>query len=326
MTGIVHPDAPCEDRIEYSLLNLCAIMLCAWWTGVTGCVAGSLLSSHDWPSGIFVCALSLLGVAGLLYSAFGKSVLRLSQEGGIYSAGLWKLRRQVKFVISRETDAYVDEYPNPELINQGVPIREIAVMSGKVRECGFARSLPKDVQEFFCRCIARRAAGVPLKDMDSGRRVSGIGHPVALTVILVAVAACFVYAFSAQEHLFVEDGMLVIEETEWYGHESSVSKIPFKDITYINLKSHGRGSWHLDILGKDRRIIRRLHNYGREVSGYQIGLMQAIKCRPGTPFDRSRYTHLFFIALGFFLLIPAAFACGGFETAPKIGRAPPAIF
>ena len=92
-------------------------------------------------------------------------------------------------------------------------------MSGIVRECGFARSLPKDVQEFFCRCIARRAAGVPLKDMDSGRQVNKIAHPVALTVILVAVAACFVYAFSAKERLFVEDGMLAIEETEWYGRK-----------------------------------------------------------------------------------------------------------
>ena len=321
VTGVVRPDALCEDLIVYSHRNFAAILLFMWWGGIWGFGAVSLLSRCDWLFGVLACVVCLLSIAWLVFVVFGRTTLRLSQSGGVYVVKLWGLRKQVRFGISRETDARVDEYQNPGLmINRGCTIREIAVMSGKVCEASFARSLPRDVQEFFCKCIARRAAGVPLKDMYGGLAWSRVAHPVALGVILVAIAACFAYAFSAREHLNASDGVLTIEETKWWGREAVVSKIPFKDISYIDFIGRGRNSCELDVLGKDRRVIRRLCGYGREASSYQTGLMQAIRCSPGVPFDRSRFTNLFFFGLGLFLLLPAAFACGGFEIESKADK------
>lgn len=320
-TGIAHPDVPCEDRIVYSRRNMAMIMLCLFWSGVSGCGAASLLYYHDWLPGFIVCGLCALGLTGLVFEVFGKNTLRLFRSGGIYTAGVFGVRRQARFDVSGDTDAYVDEYPNQGLINQGQQIREVAVAAGKWTEVRFARWLPRDVQEFFCRCIARHVAGVPLKDMDGGRFGSRVGHPFAFAVILAAAAACFAYAFSGRERIVVDGGTLTIEESKWWGCETAVSRIPVKDITYIDFRSCGRSSWDLYILGKDRRLIRRLEGYGRDVSRYQIGLMEAIRCQAGTKFDKSRFTNMFFLALGFFLLLPAAFACGGFEIAAATGNA-----
>ena len=316
VVGICRPDSFCEDRIVYCRRNVTVIMLCLWFSSITGWGAVSSLSHHDWLWGIFLCGLCVLGLAGLVFDLFGRNTLRLLPSEGIYTVGIWGVCKQVKFGIQRDTDARIDEYPNPGLINRGMIVREIVVETGKLSKTRFARSLPRDVQEFFCKCIARRAAGVPLTDMDGGCLGSGIKHPVAFALILAAVALSFAFAFSSKERIVVEDGKLTIEETKWWGRESTISSIPVRDISYVDLK-WGRT---IEILGNDRRVIRRLQGYGREVSGYQIGLMEAIKSRPGTVFDRSRYTNADFVGVGMFLFIFAAFACGGFDVVPKADK------
>jgi hypothetical protein len=67
-------------------------------------------------------------------------------------------------------------------------------------------------------------------------------------------------------------------------------------------------------------VLKRLTGYGREVSGYQIGLMEAIRCRPGTAFEKERLPNLSTVFVGIFLLMPMALACSGLEIARPVQK------
>ena len=95
--------------------------------------------------------------------------------------------------------------------------------------------------------------------------------------------------------------------------------MPTKDITYVKLLM-GRDKHALEIQGAGGKVLKRLSGYGREVSGYQIGLMGAIRSRHGATFDRERLPNVSTIMLGVFLLMPMAIACSGLEIARPIQK------
>jgi hypothetical protein len=141
-------------------------------------------------------------------------------------------------------------------------------------------------------------------------------------VLSIAVLWCFAYAFSESERIVVSDGKLVIVESQWWGRKIERTEIPAKDITYVKLVMGGgkRASYELEIQGADNHVLKRLAGYGREVGGYQIGLMEAIRCRPGATFDRERLPNLSIVLLGIFLLMPMALACSGLEIARTVQK------
>ena len=138
----------------------------------------------------------------------------------------------------------------------------------------------------------------------------------------MAVLWCLAYAFSASERIVVSDGKLVIVESQWWGRKVERAEIPTKEITYVELvMGGGRNDSHkLEIQGAGGRVLKRLSGYGREVSGYQIGLMEAIRCCPGATFERERLPNLSFVVIGVFLLMPLAMACSGLEIAPVVQK------
>lgn len=311
-----------SDLVVCPVRNLAMILLCLWLCGISGCGMVSCVMHGDWIWAILVAPFFLSGVAGLVFELFGKRVLRLFAEHGCYTVGLWRFRRETEFALTSETYAFVDEHPETGLINQGTPVREICVESKNRSNAVFGRYLSAPVQEYLCACIARRAAGFSLNKVDGGRRGLGIKHPVAFGVLLMAVLLCFAYAFSESERIVVSGGKLVITESRWWGRKVERTEIPVKDITYVELVM-GRGkhaSHELEIQGAGKQVLKRLYGYGREVSGYQIGLMEAVRRRPGATFDRERLPNLSTVMLGIFLLMPMAFACSGLEIARPVQK------
>ena len=315
-----------SDLVICPKRNLAMILLCLWLGGISGCCMASCVMHGDWIWAILVTPFFLFGVAGLLFELFGTRVLRLFADHGCYVVGLWCFRRNVEFAFTSETYAFVDEHPEAGLINHGTPVREICVESKDRSNTVFGRYLPAPVQEYLCACIARRAAGFSLNRVDGGRRGLEIKHPVAFGVLLIAVLCCFAYAFSESERIAVSGGKLVIIESQWWGRKVERTEIPIKDITYVELVMGGGGrtsnkhSHKLEIQGSGGRVLKRLTGYGREVSGYQIGLMGAIRSRHGATFDRERLPNLSTIMLGVFLLMPMAIACSGLEIARPIQK------
>lgn len=315
-----------SDLVVYPRRNLAMILLYLWLGGISGCGMVSCVMHGDWIWAILVAPFFLSGVAGLVFELFGKHALHLFAEYGCYTVGLWRFQRNVEFALTSETYAFVDEHPETGLINQGMPVREICVETKGRSNTVFGRYLPAPVQEYFCVCIARRAAGFPLNKVDGGRRGLGIKHPIAFGVLSIAVLWCFAYAFSESERIVVSDGKLVIVESQWWGRKVERAEIPIKDITYVELVMGGGGrtsnkhSHKLEIQGSGGRVLKRLTGYGREVSGYQIGLMEAIRCRPGTAFERERLPNLSTVFVGIFLLMPMALACSGLEIARPVQK------
>ena len=308
-----------SDLVICPKRNLAMILLCLWLGGISGCCMASCVMHGDWIWAILVTPFFLFGVAGLLFELFGTRVLRLFADHGCYVVGLWCFRRNVEFALTSETYAFVDEHPETGLINHGTPVREICVESKGRSNTVFGRYLPAPVQEYLCACIARRAAGFSLDRVDGGRRGLEIKHPVAFGVLLIAVLCCVAYAFSESERIVVSDGKLVIIESHWWGRKIERTEMPIKDITYVKLLM-GRDKHALEIQGAGGKALKRLSGYGREVSGYQIGLMGAIRSRHGATFDRERLPNLSAIMLGVFLLMPMAIACSGLEIARPIQK------
>ena len=303
-----------SDLVVCPRCNLSTILLCLWLGGISGCGMASCVAHGDWIWAILVAPFFLCGIAGLVFELFGTRVLRLFADHGCYTVGLWCFRRNVEFALTSETYAFVDEHPKSGLINKGVPVREICVETNDRSNAVFGRYLPAPVQEYLCACIARRAAGLSLNMVDGVWSGLGIQHPVAFGVLLMAVLCCFAYAFSESERIVVSDGKLVIIESQLWGRKVERAEIPTKDITYVKLVM-GRDKHALEIQGAAGKVLKRLSGYGREVSGYQIGLMEAIRCRPGATFDRERLPNLSIIFVGIFLLMPMALACSGLEIA-----------
>ena len=306
-----------SDLVICPKRNLAMILLCLWLGGISGCCMASCVMHGDWIWAILVTPFFLFGVAGLLFELFGTRVLRLFADHGCYVVGLWCFRRNAEFALTSETYAFVDEHPETGLINHGTPVREICVESKGRSNTVFGRYLPAPVQEYLCACIARRAAGFSLNRVDGGRRGLEIKHPVAFGVLLIAVLCCFAYAFSESERIVVSGGKLVIIESQWWGRKVERTEMPTKDITYVKLLM-GRDKYALEIQGAGGKVLKRLSGYGREVSGYQIGLMGAIRSRHGATFDRERLPNLSTIMLGVFLLMPMAIACSGLEIARPV--------
>ena len=307
-----------SDLVVCPRRNLAMVLLCLWLGGISGCGMVSCMMHGDWMLAVLVAPFFMLGISGLVFELFGKRVLRLFADHGCYTIGLWRFQRNVEFALTSETYAFVDEHPETGLINQGTLVREICVETKGRSNAVFGRCLSAPVQEYLCACIARRAAGFSLNKVDGGRRGLGIKHPIAFVVLLMAMLWCFVYASSASERIVVSDGKLVIIESQWWGRKVERTEIPTKDITYVKLVMRGgkASSYKLEIQGVGGRVLKRLSGYGREVSGYQIGLMEAIRCRPGTTFERERLPNLSIVFLGMSLLLPMALACSGLEIAP----------
>ena len=325
--AVVERGGAWSDLVLCPRRNLAMMLLCLWLGGITGYSIASCATHGDWAWAVLIAPFFMLGIFGLVFEIFGKRVLHLYAERGCYTVGLWRFQRNVEFALTSETYAFVDEHPETGLINQGMPVREICVETKGRSNTVFGRYLPSPVQEFFCACIARRAAGFPLGKVDGGRRGLGIKHPIAFGVLSIAVLWCFAYAFSESERIVVSDGKLVIVESQWWGRKVERTEIPIKDITYVELVMGGGGrtsnkhSHKLEIQGSGGRVLKRLTGYGREVSGYQIGLMEAIRCRPGTAFERERLPNLSTVFVGIFLLMPMALACSGLELAPTTRKA-----
>ena len=302
--GVVTPDGPVEDRVIYlhRSLPLLAFLLC--FAGMSGYGAYENARCGDWGYAFLAAIPAALGAAGLMCEAFGRTILRLSAQGGEYESGLGPFARRASFRLSSETSAFVEERTRTELVGHGETVREVVVENARGSVVRFGSFLMQDVQDYFCACIARRAAGYPLQSRAGARRLC-LAHPLAFAICMLALVASVAFAFSSHERIRVTDGTLVIEQSQWWGRRVERTEIPASDITYVDFK--GIKPHDLLILGANGRVLKRLTGYDRGVSGYQIGLMKSLKCRPGKPFDASRFPNKFFAFVGFLLLIPLSF-------------------
>ncbi len=318
--AVVESGGPWSDLLEYPRRNLSMMLLCLWVAGCAGYGLARCVTHEEWLWAFLVALFLLLGGVGFAFELFGKHVLQLFAERGRYIVGFWRFRRMTEFALTSETCAFVQDHPATGHANKGQTVWEICVETKGKPGAVFGRGLPRHVQEFFCTCITRRAVGLSLDNADGGRRGVEIRHPIAFGVLSLVMIVSFAYAFSAHERVAVSDGKLVITESRWWGRKILKTEIPAKDITYVKLvmptvssKPHDH---KLEILGEGDRVMKRLSGYGREVSGYQMGLMRAIRFRSVATFDRGRFPNLSFVLLGIFLLLPMALACGGPEPAP----------
>ncbi|MBQ3314905.1 MAG: hypothetical protein IJG70_02980, partial [Kiritimatiellae bacterium] len=74
---------------------------------------------------------------------------------------------------------------------------EIVVENAHGSVVRFGPFLMQHVQDYFCACIARRAAGYPLQSRAGARRLC-LAHPLAFAVCLLALVASVAFAFSSQ--------------------------------------------------------------------------------------------------------------------------------
>lgn len=302
--GVVTSDGLWEDRIVYlhRSLPLLTFLLC--FAGMFGYGVYVNARSGDWGHAILAAIPTVLATAGLMCEAFGRTVLRLAAQGGEYESGLGPFARHASFRLSAETSAFAEERTRTELVGHGETVREVVVENPRGSVVRFGSFLMHDVQDYFCACIARRAAGYPLQSRAGARRLC-LAHPLAFAVCVLALVASVAFAFSSHERIRVADGTLVIEQSQWWGRRVERTEIPASDITYVDFK--GIKTHDLLILGANGRVLKRLSGYGRGVSGFRIGLMKSLKCRPGTPFDASRFPNKVFAYVGFMLLIPLSF-------------------
>ena len=302
--GVATSDGLWEDRVIYPhrSLPLLAVLLC--FAGMFGYAAYVKARCGDWGYAFLAVIPAALATVGLMYEAFGRTILRLSAQGGEFESGFGPFARRATFRLSAETSAFVEERTRTELVGHGGTVREVVVENPRGSVVRFGASLMYDVQDYFCACIARRAAGYPLQSRAGARRLC-LAHPLAFAVCTLALVASVAFAFSSHERIRVADGTLVIEQSQWWGCRVERTEIPASNITYVDFK--GFKTHDLRILGANGRVLKRLSGYGRGVSEYQIGLMESLKCRPGTPFDASRFPNKFFAFVGFLLLIPLSF-------------------
>ena len=302
--GVATPDGPGEDRVIYPhrSLPLLAFLLC--FAGMFGYGAYVNARCGDWGHAFLAAIPAALAAAGLMYEAFGRTILRLSAQSGEFESGFGPFARRASFCLSSETSAFAEERTRTELVGHGETVREVVVENARGSVVRFGSFLMHDVQDYFCACIARRAAGYPLQSRAGARRLC-LAHPLAFAVCLLALVASVAFAFSSHERIRVADGTLIIEQSQWWGCHVERTEIPASDITYVDFK--GIKTHDLLILGANGRVLKRLTGYGRGVSGYQIGLMESLKCHPGMPFDASRFPNKFFAFVGFLLLIPLSF-------------------
>ncbi len=300
---------PRADLVVYPRRKPAMILFCAWLAGFFGTSAVFAVAPEDFLVSLPLAMLSLLGVAGLVFEIFGKNELLLFADRGVYVARLWRFCAIKKeFSISPETFAFVYEH----LSGPGNTVHEVCVETKCAGSVVFGRFLPRSVQRFFSACIARRAAGLALDEARGRRKGLGIRHPVVVAALFAVAMYCCAYAFSKWERILVADGNLVITQTRWWGREVEKTEIPTKDITYVQLRLgsvRGGRNNRLEIQGIGGRVLKELTGFGRDVSGYQIGLMQSLKCRSGTPFDRERYPNFGLLGIGIFLLLPMAMVC-----------------
>lgn len=302
--GVVTSDGLWEDRIVYlhRSLPLLAFLLC--FSGMFGYGVYVNTRNGDWGHAFLAAIPAALAAAGLMYEAFVRTILRLSAQSGEFVSGFGPFARRASFCLSSETSAFAEERTRTELVGHGETVREIVVENAHGSAVRFGSFLMHDVQDYFCACIARRAAGYPLQSRAGARRLC-LAHPLAFAICMLALVSSVAFAFSSHERIRVADGTLIIEQSQWWGRHVERTEILASDITYVDFK--GFKTHDLLILGANGRVLKRLSGYGRGVSGYQIGLMESLKCRPGTPFDASRFPNKFFAFVGFLLLIPLSF-------------------
>lgn len=302
--GVVTSDGLWEDRIVYPHRSLPLLTFLLCFSGMFGYGVYVNTRSGDWGYAFLSAIPAVLAAVGLMYEAFGRTILRLSAQSGEFESGFGPFARRTSFCLSSETSAFVEERTRTELVGHGETVREVVVENARGSVVRFGSCLMHDVQDYFCACIARRAAGYPLQSRAGARRLC-LAHPLAFAVCLLALVSSVAFAFSSHERIRVADGTLVIEQSQWWGRHVERTEIPASDITYVDFK--GIKTHDLLILGANGRVLKRLSGYGRGVSGYQIGLMKSLKCRPGTPFDASRFPNKLFAFVGFLLLIPLSF-------------------
>jgi len=302
--GVATPDGPREDLVIYPhrSLPLLAFLLC--FAGMFGYGAYVNARCGDWGHAFLSAIPAALAAAGLMYEAFGRTILRLSAQSGEFESGFGPFARRASFCLSSETSAFAEERTRTELVGHGETVREIVVENAHGSAVRFGSFLMQDVQDYFCACIARRAAGYPLQSRAGARRLC-LAHPLAFAICMLALVSSVAFAFSSHERIRVADGTLVIEQSQWWGRHVERTEISASDITYVDFK--GGKTHDLLILGANGRVLKRLTGYGRGISGYQIGLMESLKCHPGMPFDASRFPNKFFAFVGFLLLIPLSF-------------------
>ena len=302
--GVVMSDGLWEDRVIYPHRSLPLLTFLLCFAGMFGYGVYVNARSGDWGHAFLAAIPAALATAGLMYEVFGRTVLRLAAQGGEYESGLGPFARRASFRLSAETSAFVEERTRTELVGHGETVREVVVENARGSVVRFGSFLMRDVQDYFCACIARRAAGYPLQSRAGARRLC-LAHPLAFTICMLALVSSVAFAFSSHERIRVAAGTLVIEQSQWWGRHVERTEIPASDITYVDFE--GFKTHDLLILGANGRVLKRLTGYGRGVSGYQIGLMESLKCHPGTPFDASRFPNKFFAFVGFLLLIPLSF-------------------
>ena len=176
--GVVTSDGLWEDRIVYlhRSLPLLTFLLC--FAGMFGYGAYENARGGDWGHAILAAIPTVLATAGLMCEAFGRTVLRLSAQGGEYESGLGPFARRASFRLSSETSAFAEERTRTELVGHGETVREIVVENAHGSAVRFGSFLMQDVQDYFCACIARRAAGYPLQSRAGARRLC-LAHPLA---------------------------------------------------------------------------------------------------------------------------------------------------
>jgi hypothetical protein len=306
--GVDGKREPRADLVVYPRRNPAMIIFCTWLAGFFGISAWFAVAPEDFLISLPLALFSLLGVAGLVFELFGKNELLLFSDRGIYVARLWRfcaIKRE--FAISPDTFAFVYEH----LAGPGNTVREVCVETKCAGSVVFGKYLPGSVKRFFSACIARRTAGLALDEARGRRKGLGIRHPVIAAALFAVAVYCCAYASSKWERIVVADGNLVITQTHWWGCKIEKTVIPTKDITYVQLRiGCGKGALNrLEIQGVDGRVLKELTDFGRDVSDYQIGLMQSIKCRPGTPFDRERHPKFGCLGIGIFFLLPMSLVC-----------------
>ena len=289
--GVVTSDGLWEDRVIYPHRSLPLLTFLLCFSGMFGYGVYVNTRSGDWGHAFLAAIPAVLAAVGLMYEAFGRTILRLSAQSGEFESGFGPFARRASFCLSSETSAFVEERTRTELVGHGETVREVIVENPRGSVVRFGSFLMHDVQDYFCACIARRAAGYPLQSRAGARRLC-LAHPLAFAVCLLALVSSVAFAFSSHERIRVADGTLVIEQSQWWGRHVERTEIPASDITYVDFK--GIKTHDLLILGANGRVLKRLSGYGRGVSGYQIGLMESLKCCPGTPFDASRFPNKLF--------------------------------
>lgn len=259
-----------------------------------------------WPLMILVL-LVFLGLT--LWVAFSCTRLRIVGDVGIYTEGVGCLGSRREFTLGRDTKVKIELFKDEMCGCHGscrrlVWARQIVVQNGRYSAVRFGKRLTDDVRDYIYACLERVVAGEPLTDagVDTGSRQ--IKSVFLFVLGLVLTGALLAVSVSGFERFAVNEGVLTVTKSNWWGIKSQTTRVPCGEIAAVVAadedRRHHDNAWVVEFKDGEGRVLARTKPLGVRILSWREELATAVKSDES--YGAFHLTRLGFLLL---LLVPA---------------------